>query len=254
MKTAILVTTCLVGSLAFADGSHTQKKTRTTTTTRANSVNEPTRISDMKGASELSYRHVRTAGRSSDPNSGMAAPVEGSVISEMNDYRYSPTFGVREGFPMTTTASSEDEVDFYTADEDFYYDESDETDVTSGAVMERQRTAPVPAVRDRGYDYSTLESDTTSTTGSTMMTGPVTADQQGKSERDLAITRQIRASIMKNDNLSTRAHNLTIVTANGNVRMRGTVPNGSEKQQIEQIARGVEGVSNVDSSQVRISR
>jgi hyperosmotically inducible periplasmic protein len=68
------------------------------------------------------------------------------------------------------------------------------------------------------------------------------ADMQKNDKTDLALTKQIRASIVADKSLSTYAQNIKIVAVNGNVTLNGVVRTQQEKDSIEAKAQGV--VSN----------
>ena len=72
-----------------------------------------------------------------------------------------------------------------------------------------------------------------------------TADQQKENRSDRDITQQIRQSIMKDKSLSTYAHNVKIITQNGQVTLKGPVRSESEKESIEAKATEVAGANNV---------
>jgi osmotically-inducible protein OsmY len=91
-----------------------------------------------------------------------------------------------------------------------------------------------------------LAASTTETPGGTDKTLPTASDQYGN-EADRKITQQIRQAVTKDDSLSTSAHNVTIVTQNGKVTLRGTVKSQGEKQKIAEKAKQVSGVKNVDN-------
>jgi hyperosmotically inducible periplasmic protein len=74
-----------------------------------------------------------------------------------------------------------------------------------------------------------------------------TADQQKENRSDQDITQQIRQSIMKDKSLSTYAHNIKIITQNGQVTLKGPVRSEEEKQTVETKAAGVAGQNNVTS-------
>jgi hyperosmotically inducible periplasmic protein len=74
-----------------------------------------------------------------------------------------------------------------------------------------------------------------------------TADQQKENHSDREITQQIRRSIMKDKSLSTYAHNIKIVTQNGQVTLKGPVQSADEKQAIETKAAEVAGQDKVTS-------
>ena len=72
-----------------------------------------------------------------------------------------------------------------------------------------------------------------------------TADQQKETRTDRDITQQIRQSIMKDKSLSTYAHNVKIITQDGQVTLKGPVRSESEKQTIETKASEVAGANKV---------
>lgn len=74
-----------------------------------------------------------------------------------------------------------------------------------------------------------------------------TADQQKENRSDRDITQQIRRSIMKDKSLSTYAHNVKIVTQNGQVTLKGPVQSEDEKRAIETKAAEVAGQDKVTS-------
>jgi Predicted periplasmic or secreted lipoprotein len=74
-----------------------------------------------------------------------------------------------------------------------------------------------------------------------------TADQQKEIRTDRDITQQIRQSIMKDKSLSTYAHNVKIITQEGQVTLKGPVRSESEKQTIETKATEVAGANKVTS-------
>jgi hyperosmotically inducible protein len=74
-----------------------------------------------------------------------------------------------------------------------------------------------------------------------------TADQQKNNRSDRDITQQIRQSIMKDKTLSTYAHNVKIITQNGQVTLKGPVRSADEKQAMEAKAVEVAGDGKVTS-------
>jgi osmotically-inducible protein OsmY len=74
-----------------------------------------------------------------------------------------------------------------------------------------------------------------------------TADQQKDNRSDRDITQQIRQSIMKDKSLSAYAHNVKIITQNGQVRLKGPVRSEDEKRAIEAKAAEVAGENKVSS-------
>jgi hyperosmotically inducible protein len=74
-----------------------------------------------------------------------------------------------------------------------------------------------------------------------------TADQQKENRSDRDITQQIRQSIMKDKSLSTYAHNVKVVTQDGQVTLKGPVRSEDEKKAIEAKAAEVAGDGKVTS-------
>ena len=75
----------------------------------------------------------------------------------------------------------------------------------------------------------------------------MTADQQSNNKADMELTRQIRRAVMKDDSLSTMAHNVKIMSANGDVMLRGPVKTEHEKTVVASKAQAIAGVDKVDN-------
>jgi hyperosmotically inducible protein len=73
----------------------------------------------------------------------------------------------------------------------------------------------------------------------------VTADQQKQNKPDLEVTREIRRAVVKDDTLSTYAHNVKIITKDGNVTLKGPVNSNEEKANIERKALDIAGQGHV---------
>ena len=90
-------------------------------------------------------------------------------------------------------------------------------------------------------------SDNTKTNQRDRSTNEPTADQQKDNRSDRDITRQIRQSIVKDKSLSAYAHNVKIITQNGQVTLKGPVQSEDEKKAIEAKAAEVAGDGKVSS-------
>jgi hyperosmotically inducible periplasmic protein len=90
-------------------------------------------------------------------------------------------------------------------------------------------------------------SDNTKTNQRDRSASEPTADQQKENPSDRDITQQIRQSIMKDKSLSTYAHNIKIVTQNGQVTLKGPVRSEDEKRAVETKAAEVAGQDKVSS-------
>jgi osmotically-inducible protein OsmY len=79
-----------------------------------------------------------------------------------------------------------------------------------------------------------------------------TADQQKMNQADREITRQIRDSVVKDKSLSTYAHNVKIITQNGEVTLKGPVRTDQEKSAVEEKAAAVVGKEHV-TNQIEVA-
>lgn len=75
----------------------------------------------------------------------------------------------------------------------------------------------------------------------------ITAQQAGNSETDVKLTAKIRQALVKDKKLSTYAHNVKIITENGQVVLKGPVKSQSEKTEVETKAGRIAGVDRVRS-------
>ncbi|QWT21436.1 BON domain-containing protein [Bacillus sp. NP157] len=64
---------------------------------------------------------------------------------------------------------------------------------------------------------------------------------------DIKVAAAVRKAIVGDDSLSTMAHNVKLIAANGTVTLRGPVKDVAEKSRIEQLAKGTPGVTTVDN-------
>jgi hyperosmotically inducible periplasmic protein len=78
-------------------------------------------------------------------------------------------------------------------------------------------------------------------------TNNVTPLDQGNSQADINTTSQIRREVMADNNMSTNAKNVKIITMNGHVTLRGPVNSADEKTRIAEIANRIAQSGNVDN-------
>lgn len=77
--------------------------------------------------------------------------------------------------------------------------------------------------------------------------GESTADQQSNTKSDVDLISQIRRSVVKDSSLSLLAHNVKIISANGNVTLKGPVNSDAEKASIGGKAEAIAGAGKVDN-------
>ena len=75
----------------------------------------------------------------------------------------------------------------------------------------------------------------------------MTAGQQSNAKGDVQLTARIRRSIVKDKSLSVMAHNIKIISSNGDVILRGPVKTTQEKQVIEEKAAAIAGADKVNN-------
>ena len=78
-------------------------------------------------------------------------------------------------------------------------------------------------------------------------TNTLTPLDQGNSQADIDTTAQIRKGIIAVDGMSVNAKNVKIITANGQVTLRGPVATSDEKRHIGEIAKDIAGADNVNN-------
>ena len=75
--------------------------------------------------------------------------------------------------------------------------------------------------------------------------GAVTADQQKENAADRDLTKKIRQAVVDDKSLSTYAHNVKIVSQNGQVTLKGPVRSEQEKTTIAAKATEIAGAGKV---------
>lgn len=75
-----------------------------------------------------------------------------------------------------------------------------------------------------------------------------TAQSQSNAKGDRELLAAVRRSVVKDKSLSTTAHNVKILAANGVVTLRGPVKSEEEKTKVEALAKQVAGVTSVQNN------
>ena len=104
----------------------------------------------------------------------------------------------------------------------------------SSAIAAPLAFAQTPVAPDNAKSNQVVASNATST-----------ADSQTNNAADLDMTKRIRQSVMADKSLSTYAHNVKIVTLNGNVTLNGVVRTEDEKNSVEMKAANIAGKTKV---------
>ena len=96
-------------------------------------------------------------------------------------------------------------------------------------------------------DDEKANSDNTATNERDRSGETKTSGDQSNSSADLKITQAIRQALMKDDQLSMTAKNIKIITANGQVTLRGPVKTAQEKSKIDQLARSAASGAKIEN-------
>lgn len=107
--------------------------------------------------------------------------------------------------------------------------------------------APAATSSERSRSTNDYEPSNTGLNKRDQSGAGLTAEDQGGSEADREISRQVRRAITSNDQLSTGAKNVKVITQNGKVTLRGPVASDEEKQAVAAAAQRVSGVTSVDN-------
>lgn len=100
---------------------------------------------------------------------------------------------------------------------------------------------------DRSSKSSAAQPDNTARNAADQDQGAKTAQDQSENEQDRKISQEVRKAVTSDDNLSTEAKNVKIITNDGTVTLRGPVKSEQEKSDIEAKAKQVAGVKKVDN-------
>jgi hyperosmotically inducible periplasmic protein len=73
----------------------------------------------------------------------------------------------------------------------------------------------------------------------------VTADTQKENDTDRGLVQRIRKSLMADKDLSTYAHNVKVISINGQVTLNGVVRSDDEKSKVAGLAEEVAGKQHV---------
>ena len=96
-------------------------------------------------------------------------------------------------------------------------------------------------------DDKTAEPDNTATNQRDRSGETKTSGDQSNTSADLKITQAIRRALMKDGGLSMTAKNIKIITASGQVTLRGPVKTAEEKARIDQLAKSAAGGAKIDN-------
>lgn len=112
------------------------------------------------------------------------------------------------------------------------------TTMPSGTAERQSPTRRAARSRTNDHNYETVSHENVA----------ITAQDQSSSESDTRITQDIRQRVVDDNRLSFMSKNVTIITQDGIVTLRGSVSTESEKRAIEADAREVLGVQRIQNA------
>lgn len=101
--------------------------------------------------------------------------------------------------------------------------------------------------QDRGAPPAGTTADNTRVNKRDQNHDTVTPTDQPNNKADIQFAANVRHAIVDDKSLSTKAHNVKLVATAGTVVLRGPVASAEEKTKVEEIVRGVAGVTRVDN-------
>jgi hyperosmotically inducible protein len=108
------------------------------------------------------------------------------------------------------------------------------TGVCSVGMANCQQATPPNPPDNTGSNLSDQKAET-----------PTAADQQKNNSPDIQTTRAIRRALMSDKNLSTYAHNVKIITQNGEVTLKGPVRSADERNEVQAKAAEIAGSDKI---------
>jgi len=78
-------------------------------------------------------------------------------------------------------------------------------------------------------------------------TASQTPQKQSNAKTDRTLLAEARKAVVKDESLSTTAHNVKILVKNGVVTLRGPVKSAEEKTKIEELIKPLSGVNSIDN-------
>src|SRR5579884_3462344 len=99
----------------------------------------------------------------------------------------------------------------------------------------------VAALSANAQNSISPNSDNTAVNVRDRTSGEPTADQATNSKSDRELMQKIRRAIVGNKSLSTYAHNVKVISENGNITLKGPVQSEEERQKVLQCVTSVAG-------------
>ena len=118
---------------------------------------------------------------------------------------------------------------------------------TNSAATPGSPSSLAPASTDKpgAVGPGSVEPDNTAVNQRDRDANAKTPIDQNENQRDVNITAEIRKAVLASKDMSINARNVKIITADGEVTLRGPVNSEDEKKVIEDIAKNLAGKDNV---------
>lgn len=122
-------------------------------------------------------------------------------------------------------------------------------DTSSGSAADSQNLSSgnAKSTESERNTSTAVKPDNTGANARDRADATLTPGDQGETQSDLDLTRRIRRTLTSNDQLSSLAKNIKIITQNGKVTLRGPVNTAQERQSIESLAKAQAGGATIDN-------
>lgn len=109
------------------------------------------------------------------------------------------------------------------------------------------QSTPSSAMTPTSSPSSSVAQDNTAVNKADRSHQQVLPTDQPNDKADIKLAAAVRHAVVKDKKLSSAAHNVKMVTAQGVVTLRGIVKNDDEKMRVENDVKGVNGVTSVNN-------
>ncbi|MEC5160693.1 hyperosmotically inducible protein [Janthinobacterium sp. CG_S6] len=120
--------------------------------------------------------------------------------------------------------------------------------LSCGAALATDQSSAPKATMPAAHGQASPVADNTLLNARDKTAATATPQAQSNAESDRKLLAAVRRTVVDDKSLSTSAHNVKILVANGVVTLRGPVNSDTEKSKIEALAKQVAGVSSVNNS------
>lgn len=226
-----------------------------TTGGRANGLGMDSRTSETAAVPSNNAHPVVNSGQNKVDRNGVATTPIDQSVSDKNKTGTPTTGGNANTKGMDSRTS---ETSAVPSNKTFPVENSGQNKVDrNGVATTTGTTAAAQAASDKNKGVNSANESAEVTTVSNQVDNSgqnkvdrsgasMTPMDQGSSDADIGITRNIRKALTGDDRLSTNAQNLKVITSNAVVVLRGPVASQAEAELVRTHVRSVGGISRIE--------